>query len=144
MILGNLVLHEDQFVADYVQGKLGCIAFTNFTAIGVRYQDAFVGGVVYFNYYVVNEVPVSIEASFAFEHPGWCRRGVLRALFAYPFNQLGVARFDACTARKNKRSRKVLKGLGFREEGVRHKRYDGVDDLVMYGMLRDNCRWIKD
>jgi RimJ/RimL family protein N-acetyltransferase len=140
LIVGNLVLQEDRAIADYVRQKLDCAPFYDFTTIGVLYRGAFCGGIVYHQYLAT----VAIELSAAFETPMWCRRSILRAIFDYPFNQLGVVRCDATAIRKNKRSRKLLKGLGFTEEGVRRKRYNGVDDLVMYGMLKNDCRWIKD
>lgn len=138
MIVGSLVLDEDREVASYVQSQLGCIPFKDFSAVGVLHQGKPVGGVVFYNYF-----EFAVEIAAAFDHPGWCKRGVLRALFSYVFNTLNVTRLDASAARRNKRVRKLLKGLGFKEEGIRAKRFDGRDDLVLYGMTKQDCRWIS-
>jgi RimJ/RimL family protein N-acetyltransferase len=84
----------------------------------------------------------SIEVSIAADGPEWCRRGVLRALFHYPFAQLGCVRMHARIGRKNKRARKLIEGLGFRLEGMGRKAYDGRQDAAVYSMLKHECRWL--
>lgn len=142
MIVGNLVLDEDEAVAAYVALKLSSEPFEKFTAVGVLYRGEMAGGVVFHNQLKHNDQPFSIEISAAFEHAKWCKRGVLRGIARYVFGQLGVVRVEASTARRNKRSRRVLKKLGFTEEGIRAKRYKGTDDQADYGMTRDQCKWI--
>ena len=114
-------------------------SFENYTALGVVRRGVLLGGVVY-HQYVGHDVQVSI----AFDSPGWALPGTLRALFDYPFNALGCVRMSALIGRKNKKSRKICEGLGFKLEGVHPKGRDGREDAMSYGLLKENCRWIKD
>lgn len=73
----------------------------------------------------------------------WLSREALRVFFAYPFIELGCVRVTAIAAKKNKRSRKFLTRIGFIQEGVARKAAPGgKDNAIIYGMLRDECRWI--
>jgi RimJ/RimL family protein N-acetyltransferase len=46
--------------------------------------------------------------------------------------------------RKNKAMRKLAEYLGFELEGVLRKGMSPTEDLVIYGQLAKNCRWIKE
>lgn len=73
----------------------------------------------------------------------WLSREALRVFFAYPFIELGCRRVTAIAAKKNKRSRKFLARVGFIQEGVCRKAAPGgKDNAIIYGMLREECRWI--
>ena len=64
-------------------------------------------------------------------------------LFDYPFTQLGVTRVSCVIAAGNDRSRKVVEGLGWVHEGTVRKFYADNEDGVIYGMLREECRWLE-
>lgn len=72
----------------------------------------------------------------------WCSRGFLAAAFAYPFVQLGVQRVTALVPAKNTDALVLDLRLGFVPEGVKRAAY-GDDDMVVLGMLRDNCKWLQ-
>lgn len=106
--------------------------------IGLAENGTLVCGVVYSQY-----SGTDLQMSIAAETPRWCTRGNLRAFFHYPFVQLGCVRVTAITAKANKRTRKLLEGLGFTLEGVHPKAMpDGVQTALSYGMLREKCRWL--
>lgn len=69
-------------------------------------------------------------------------RNIIRTVFAYPFLQLGVGRVTARTRAGNLDVRKKIRRLGFKPEG-RLRQYFPDDDAMLYGMLRDECRWIN-
>jgi RimJ/RimL family protein N-acetyltransferase len=140
MLVGSILLRHDRDIAGFVQAKVGCAPFSDFAALGVVRRDRLIGGVVYHHY---RQGDRSVEVTAAFEHPHWTLPGTLRALFDYPFNQLGVVRITAIASRRNKRARRLLAGLGFRLEGVVRKALDGRDDAFIFGMLRDECRWLR-
>lgn len=72
----------------------------------------------------------------------WLSRGTLAALFAYPLIQLGYRRVTSLIASKNAASQRFCEHLGFEHEGYcRHAMKD--DDVVIMGMLKENCRFIK-
>jgi RimJ/RimL family protein N-acetyltransferase len=129
------------FVAERIPHMQGQ-PFGKNVAIGVIRKDRLVGGVVFHTMRVFDGKPVSIEMSGASDDPTWLWPATLRRLFAYPFIQLGCVRMTAVTGRKNKRARRVIEGIGFRLEGVVRKGIDGKEDAMIYGQLREECRFI--
>lgn len=96
------------------------------------------GGVIYYNY-----LGHSVEAVAAGEGY-WLTPLNVRAIFIYPFLELRCRRMTVFAAKKNMKSRKFISKLGFRLEGkVRQGMVDG-QDAIMYGMLKEECRWIQD
>jgi len=84
-----------------------------------------------------------IDITLASISKRWCTRQSLRAIFHYAFNVADVMRFQAVCHRRNKKMRKLFRGLGFIEEGVLRKGFDGQRDAVLYSMLRDECKWVE-
>jgi RimJ/RimL family protein N-acetyltransferase len=109
-----------------------------FEAIGLERNGELIAGTVY-NHYTGPSVMTSIAGI-----PGrrWLTRGYLGAIFRYPFVQLGCRRITACIETRNWQSLRFVKHLGFKYEGVlRHGAAD--DDLILLGMLRDECRYLE-
>ncbi len=137
--VGSILLGADDLVAELVASRIPHMhgkSFGQFVALGVIRNDELVGGVVY-NNYVGHDCQVNIAIERATFMP-W------RALFEYPFEQLNCARLTAVVGRKNKKSRDLVKALGFKLEGVHEKGLDGIEDAISYGMTRERCRWIKE
>lgn len=82
------------------------------------------------------------ELTFAASSPRWCRKGILRALFHYPFVQCQMKRMTLIIGDNNKRALKLNLGLGFTVEGRVRKAYDGTHDAWVLGMLREECKWL--
>lgn len=72
----------------------------------------------------------------------WLTHQKIRALFEYPFVQLGCNRVMLKVARANKTARAFVKKLGFVEEGKIREGIGPGKDMMIYGMLRRECRWI--
>lgn len=73
----------------------------------------------------------------------WMSRQFLYATFAHPFIQWGLRRVTGLVASRNTDALRFDKHIGFEVEGVvRHALPD--DDIIMLGMLRENCRWIPE
>lgn len=73
----------------------------------------------------------------------WMTRAFLFASFSYPFEQLGVARVTGLVAASNPAALRFDLHLGFRIEGrLRTASPDGSDLLVL-GMLRQECRHLR-
>lgn len=133
----------DQFVAAWVARELNIdpAEFGPCSAMGVVLGGSLVAGIV-FNEYVVMRAGSSIQASIASTSPHWASRPVLRDIFRYPFEQLGVSRLWASTAKGNKRARRFLLRLGFKLEGVARRGYDGTRDAAVYSLMPHECRWL--
>ena len=122
-----------------MQGQLPGTGFAHPQAIGITENGKLVGGVVYDRF-----TPFGCEMSIATLSPRWASRGRLHAFFFYPFCELGLVRVTALTARNNKRSRRMLEKLGFSLEGKARRAFDGRQDLMIYGLLRADCKWIRE
>lgn len=137
----TFVFGHDQFVAAWVQQRLAGIenGFGQYSAIGIENCGELIAGVVYHDYR-----RFSIQISMAAETPKWCSRRTLNILLGYPFNQCGVERITACTAKNNKRLRSMVERLGFKLEGTIRRGFDGKHDLLVYGLLKeDAAKWIN-
>ena len=153
---GALWVGVDEFVAAYVASRVPHMDARHgfgprdpitgrlpYVALGVCVRDRFAGGVVLHSSHSVNGKKINIEMSAAFEPgSGWATKATLRQLFAYPFVQNDYVRLTTITARSNKVARKGNVALGFKLEGVARKSIDGREDAMIYGMLREDCRFI--
>lgn len=83
-----------------------------------------------------------IQIGFCADSPRWAQRGVIRAVFHYPFVQLGCLRLTSIPAETNIRARKLNEGLGFKIEGYHPNAYAPGVAAITYGMQKDECRWI--
>lgn len=138
--MNQLVFGYDKEIADWVAKRVprpfDPKNLGPFTAIGVMQDGKPIAGFVYSRY----RKNVDIEITGAAVSPKWARRGICCALLSYPFEQLGCVRVTMITAKKNKRLRKLLKFLGFTEEGTHALAYDGKYDACSYGLTRDVWR----
>ncbi len=107
-------------------------------SIGVIHDGDLVAGIVYHDY-----TGFMVQCSLATTDKAWCQKGVIRAMMNYPFKELGVTRFHATCAKKNKKMRKLFEGLGFKYEGCARKAFDGVQDAMIYSILRDENKWMN-
>ena len=137
-----LVLDKPEVTAEWVARQLPQIGhaekFGPLTAVAVVKDGRPLAGIVYSNFHGFD-----VQMSIASVDARWCQRGVLRALFHIPFVQMGCLRVSAMTARGNKKARRLLRGVGFVEEGSRDLGFDGKQTSVHYGMRHDKCRWIE-
>lgn len=69
-------------------------------------------------------------------------RATLREAFWYPFGVANLRRVTARVNATNLASLSLIERLGFQREGVRRAVYDNGADEIIYGMLRENCRWL--
>lgn len=134
----KLLVGWDAAVARWVGDQVGIEDFGASVAIGILRDDDLIAGAVFNNYRHPN-----IEITFASTTPRWCARGIMAGIFAYPFNQVGCARLTAVTESKNQLARAFLRRLGFQQEGVMRRGFRNGDDAVIYGMLREECRWLE-
>ena len=95
-----------------------------------------------------------IAGIFAIEFPFWFEgrvtilvldprcmsRRVLRAIFTAAFAQ--ARRLTAEVEPDNRRALRQVQRMGFVYEGYRRLGLEGVRDTMMYGMLRDDCRYL--
>jgi RimJ/RimL family protein N-acetyltransferase len=136
-LVGRCLYGEDRAVCDLVSRLSG--EEVEGSTIGVVCQGQLAGGVVY-SEYRGNDV----RANIASISPHWLSRDVLRQLFAYPFRQLGCNRITVLIRATNARSERLARWLGFVPEGRLRAAMSTGEDALVLGMLRHECRWIKD
>ena len=108
-------------------------------AIGVIVGEKLVAACIY---HAFRPQTPDIQMTMVADTPRWCTKGALQFLLAYPFQTLNCARVTCIVARKNKRSRRLIEGLGWKLEGTCRRAWDGRQDAMVYGMLREECRWL--
>lgn len=77
-----------------------------------------------------------IEISFAADSPRWATKQVVTWLLSYPFVQLKVQRVTALVKKSNRRARKLLTGIGFKEEGTHKHAAANLETVFSYGLLK--------
>ena len=136
----KLLYGSDDIVAEFVKKALqpDIDEFGLFSAIGITDEGGkLIAGVVYNQFFGRD-----IQATIASTSKRWASRNIMRAIFAYPFFQLGCYRITAQTRSRNLRSISFLYKSGFQKEGLLRGWYEDDDALIM-GMMRIECRWIN-
>lgn len=72
----------------------------------------------------------------------WATRQYLRAIFAYPFIQLGLERVQIVTSVHNEGVNSLVSRLGYVKEGLHRKAWHTGCDAFSWSMLKDECRWL--
>jgi hypothetical protein len=134
-LVGSVLYGADDAVRQYVSARMDGASFGNSTALGVVRDSKLIGGVVYHDGSKDDvRVAVALEPGHFFP---W------RELLTYPFDKLGVIRLTALVKKQNMASRRLCEALGFKMEGVHPLAIARKYTAISYGMLKDNCRWIK-
>lgn len=105
-------------------------------AIGYEAEGELVGAVVYTNYSGGN-----VFASIACTAP--ISRKFLFSMFWCPFVQFGVNHIACAIEASNAASIKLCTHMGFREEGRMREAAVNGEDVILMGMLKRECRWLK-
>ena len=125
-------------IADLIREHLpGFTGVENHQAIAVVEDEAPLAVILYGNYTLTD-----LHMHIASNNRAWCKRGMLRGLFEYPFEQVGVSRVTAMVAKRNKHARQFVERLGFRHEGTHPKGFPDGGTACSYGLLKENCKWL--
>jgi RimJ/RimL family protein N-acetyltransferase len=133
------VYGEDQYVIPWVGKRIDEDDFGSATSIGLTENGVLIAGVV-FNLYNGPSVCIHVAAE-----PGkrWMTRDFLFRTFAYPFIQLKCNRITGLVRVDNLEAQKFDEHLGFKKEGLLRKAATDGTDMILYGMLREECRWLE-
>lgn len=72
----------------------------------------------------------------------WGHPHILHHVFYYPFVEMGCHRITAPIESTNIAMQRVAETAGFVLEGVLRRAGRNGSDLCIYGMLKEDCRWI--
>ncbi|KQX47607.1 MULTISPECIES: GNAT family N-acetyltransferase [unclassified Ensifer] len=125
----------NQAIADFVASHIaGCErGFADFTTMGVLANDALVAGVVFHNY--VPETGV-IELSAASTSKRWLTRPVLRAMFGYPFDEIGCQMVVLRVSERNAGMIAIAERFGFSPHRIPRLRGRAEAEIIF--TLTDN------
>lgn len=132
---------QEQLVIDWVSARIKHFNITpeSKSAIGLIDENgSILAGIVYENYRG-HDIHIHIAAV-----PGsqWLNREFLTEGFRYPFLYLGVDRITGLVPASNKDAQRFDEHLGFKLEGRIRKGLPDGDDLLVYGMLKSECRFL--
>jgi RimJ/RimL family protein N-acetyltransferase len=142
-MIGDVLFGADDMVKHVVMRGLGQMSnidqYGPSVALGIVRNRKIVGGAIY------NEFTGwSCAVTVFVDSPFWCKPETLCTLYTYPFCQLNCTRVEALIGRNNRKARRIMKHMGWTEEGCHPLRFNGVEDAISYGMLRQNCRWLRE
>jgi RimJ/RimL family protein N-acetyltransferase len=126
---------HDAKVSDWLK-SIGVILCPPFVTLAILENGKIIAAAVFNNYQDSN-----IDMSVVFSRRIALTKGNLRALFSYPFKQLGVNRVSVRTRASNMGVRKQIRRLGFMPEGKKNQFY-GNEAAIEYGLLRSQCKWL--
>ena len=72
----------------------------------------------------------------------WCHPAILYHVFAYPFLQLKTRRVTAPVSGRNVKCIEMLLNMGFQHEGTLREADVKGANLLIFGMLKRECRWL--
>jgi hypothetical protein len=126
---------RDKEVAEWL-GSIGLPITPPFVTLAIVEDGKVIAAALFNNFQESN-----IDMSVVFGRRIALTRGNLRALFSYPFKQLGLNRVSVRTRADNMAVRKQIRRLGFEPEGKKPFFYGSVSAME-YGMTRSQCRWL--
>lgn len=134
----------DRAVANYVLAQSPALAALGqlkpFRSAGfVDDDDNLVGGLVMTEYRFFDA-----ELSIFMDPKRIIGLHTMRELFAWCFEDVGLARLTAKVNVDNERARTFVLKLGFHHEGTVRLGFDGIHDAALYGMTRHDCYWLAD
>lgn len=113
----------------------------NFSYIGILENKKILGVIVFCDYDGNN-----IFIHSALDTPRACQKKVIKLMFDYIFKQAGCNRATVTCDNDNNKVKKLIKGLGFEQEGLMKNAMqidDTYVDAAVYGMLKEDCKWVK-
>jgi RimJ/RimL family protein N-acetyltransferase len=132
-----IIRNASEEVAKWAEVHLGSGVFTpSFEAWGITDRLGRLTGAIILNDYAERNIELT------FVGPGLLKAGVCRELAVYCFDTLKCNRVTVRTRSRNRFIRGLIKKMGARQEGVL-RRWFTDDDAVIYGLLREECRYLK-
>lgn len=134
------IYDQDARVLDFMAEHLSdCELPADSVTLGVESNGELIAGVAFENYTKTN---ISIHVA-ALEGRHWLSKDFLFRVFAYPFLQLGCNRVTGLVRVDNIKAQRLDEHLGFVQEGIIRRGATDGTDYIMYGMLKDECRWLN-
>lgn len=129
--------HEHEY--GWLVERAGCEITQGYKAIKAVDAEGRIHGMVGFGSWTENSCAMTI----ALENPAALRE-LLKWSFRYLFEQTGRRVGFALVREKNTRSMRLCKHVGFREVARLRDAISVGEDMVVFEMRRENCRWVSE
>ena len=118
----------------------GCLLDIEHDVVISRTDDygKLLGGVIFREY-----TGASITIHLAGFSPHWVSRDLIWVVMHYPFVQLSCVSLFAQVRSLNKRAIGFIENFGFKYEVTIPEVYSDGEDLIVYRLRKENCRWLK-
>jgi hypothetical protein len=123
-------------VGNYVQERVGTKIFPPFTTLGIVNEEGEVMAGIVFNCWTGPDVELTIA------NDGGLHRQLIKATALYVYNDLKCVRGSITVRKNDQKTYETALKFGFKVEGIKRRGF-GDDDAVIMGMVRDECRWIR-
>lgn len=134
----TILLGENDLVARWIGAQLkDAPDLTGAVAFGAVRDNHLVGGIAFTE---VRQPDIRVTVA---GYGSWLSRRLLRTGFAFAFIDQDCRRMTAMVKRTNRSSRKLVEKLGFKLEGTHRQAFPDGGTMLSYGMVRDECRWLK-
>lgn len=137
--MGGIIFQQDQQLIEWAAQVIGFTPRPDARAIGYA-SGGHMRAVTVFDTFGESDCNIHIASDGSRR---WCSREYLLHSFAFPFIQLKLARVTGFVPSKNSDALRFDLHLGFQREGLMRNAFRG-DDLIILGMLREECRWIPE
>lgn len=107
--------------------------------IGFVRDNHLIGGLIYHNIRPKRDLWWTIYTT----DKRWCTRRVLKKIFGLAFNFLQVERISILVSTTNLPCIRLVKRLGFKQEGLLRKYRDDGSSCFFYGILKSENKWSK-
>lgn len=137
--MSTRIVGDTLAVLEFVKQHVPVPATEGMKGLGLLRDDRMIAGVLYEGF---NGQSVWMHVA---AEPGkrWMTREYLRYAFQYPFNEMGVHSILGWVESNNEVARRFDEHLGFRVETVLKEAGPGGQDVLIYRMRRDECRFIR-
>jgi len=102
-------------------------------------RDGIIVGVAVFDTFSPNACLVGLASDGSRR---WMTRAFAVRAMSYPFVQCGFRHIGCIVSSRNEASLRFTRGFGWTQEGVLREAGPEGEDMIMFGMLRRECRWL--
>lgn len=134
----TVIYGQNERVIQWVGQRIDEDDFGQAEAIGLEKDGELIAGVVY-NWYTGPSICMHVAG----EGRQWLNRDFLFRVFAYPFLQLECNRVTGLVRTDNLDAQRFDEHIGFVREGVIRRGATDGTDFILYGMLKEECRWLE-
>jgi hypothetical protein len=130
-----IVLEQLPSILQWASRRLQCNFGPAYTI--ANFQDGKINCVVVFH----NQRQSGCEVSIVSDHG--LSKGFIKVVFGYAFQLAKLRRLSALVEIENQESIDMVERLGFVREGTLRRAADNGNDLYVYGMLNEECKWVR-